>query len=77
MNIIRRIIIGVFGIILIIDALVQSFEPLQFIIGLIMVGLVPVDILIDIMIRPAHDENELERLREVMQYKDDDPPIEG
>ena len=66
------------GLVLIADALAEGrFELVPFVVGLIMVGLVPVDALIDAATRPSRDEHDLERLREVLRDRDDEPDHEG
>jgi hypothetical protein len=56
------------------DAFVASpFPVLQFVIALIMLGLVPVDAIVDALSRPAADDETVERLREVMAEKDRPP----
>lgn len=72
---IRRSIIGLLGIILILDALFERFQALQFIIGIIMVGLVPVDALVDKLLASSQDDQTLDRLGEVL--KKHDPPNGG
>lgn len=73
MRLVRRIVIVALGLVLIIDSLSQShFLALQFIVGLVMVGAVPADALIDYLIAPRHDEGELDRLGEVMRRREED-----
>ena len=43
----------------------------EFVLGAVMVGLVPIDTLIDAAMGPAKDEAEVDRLREVMKRKEE------
>ena len=73
MTVVRRAIVILLGLVLILDALTSDhFPPFEFVIGIVMVGLVPVDALIDLLTRPARDEGEVERLREVMRERPDE-----
>jgi len=62
----------VLGAVLIVDSIVNQFHPVEFVLGIIMVGLVPTDWLIDLAMGPKSDEAQVERLREVMRRKDGD-----
>ena len=46
--------------------LAHRFPIVQFVVGAVMVGLVPLDAIVDALARPQHDEAEIQRLREVM-----------
>jgi len=65
------------GLALIIDAIQANRLPIfQFIIGLIMIGLIPADLVIDYILNPngkkaETDEEQIERLREVMRQHDE------
>lgn len=67
----RRAILFLLGLLLILDALIDTFRVVPFVAGCVMVGLIPIDYIIDVATRPAHDDAQLERLREVMKEKDD------
>lgn len=71
----RRAVIGLLGVALIVDSFTESFRVLPFAVGLIMVGLIPIDLLVDFLTRPARDEADIERLRQVM--REPDPPAGG
>jgi hypothetical protein len=67
----RRLIVIVLGAILIVDALTAGrFEVVPFVIGLIMVGLVPLDAIIGAVLASPADEADIERLREVMEARE-------
>jgi hypothetical protein len=66
----KRLVVFVLGVILLIDTVFFQFRTVQFIISLIMIGIVPIDYLIDLATRPERDEGEIDRLREVMQEHD-------
>ena len=74
MSWLRRSIIGLLGLLLVVEAFVaQHFPVVQFVVGIIMLGLIPVDVIVDTLSRPSHDEGEIDRLREVMrQQREDD-----
>ena len=65
----RRVIIFILGILLIINSLSGRFEVIPFVVGLIMIGLIPIDLIIDTISRPSHNEHEIDRLRDVMKEK--------
>jgi hypothetical protein len=68
----RRLIVIVLGAILIVDALSAGrFEVVPFVIGLVMVGLVPLDAIIGAVMASPSDEADIDRLREVMHERDD------
>jgi hypothetical protein len=70
---VRRLIVMVLGVVLIVDALTEPrFEVVPFAIGVLMVGLVPVDAVIDALAGGGHTDDEVDRLREVMKHKDPD-----
>ena len=78
----RRGVIVVLGVVLVVDALVgKRLLVLQFVLGLIMVGLVPIDYVVGLLMRPPDDaadqEAELERLREVLRRHDETAGSEG
>jgi len=67
----RRGAVMILGAILIVDSLTEPrFEVVPFLVGLLMVGLIPVDAIIDAATRPGRDEAELARLEEIMKRKD-------
>ena len=66
----KRLVVFVLGVILLIDTVFFQFRTVQFVISLIMIGIVPIDYLIDLATRPERDEGEIDRLREVMQEHD-------
>lgn len=60
---------------LILDAIIESFQVVQFVVGVIMLGLVPVDVIIDTLMMPhSNNEEQLNRLREIMEMKQNPPP---
>jgi hypothetical protein len=60
------------GAILIVDALSAGrFEVVPFVIGLVMVGLVPLDAIIGAVMASPSDEADIDRLREVMHEHDE------
>lgn len=59
----RRLTIGLLGVALIVDSFVENFRLLPFTVGLVMVGLIPVDLLIDLT-RPSRNNHDIDRLRE-------------
>jgi hypothetical protein len=68
----RRLIVIVLGAILIVDALSAGrFEVVPFTIGLVMVGLVPLDAIIGAVLASPADEADIDRLREVMHERDE------
>jgi hypothetical protein len=73
MSWLRRSVIAVLGALLVIEAFVaQHFPVVQFVVGIIMLGLIPIDVIVDSLSRPSHDEGEIDRLREVMRKERDD-----
>jgi len=69
---VRRGIVAALGAVLIVDALVMSpFPVLQFVVALIMLGLVPIDAIIDAATRPARDQADIDHLRDVMRHPDE------
>ena len=78
----RRSVVAVLGAILVVDALVgKRLLVFQFAIGLIMVGLIPIDYVVGLLARSDDDaadqEAEHERLREVMRRHDTQDGSEG
>jgi hypothetical protein len=70
---VRRLIVMALGAVLIAEAITAGRLPVvQFVIGLVMVGLVPIDVIVDYVTRAPHDEAEMERLREVMERRPDE-----
>ena len=67
----------VLGVILIWDSLFNRFHALEFIIGVIMIGLIPVDSIVDILMRPSIDDQQLDRLKEVMDSKTNKDKSQG
>jgi hypothetical protein len=69
----RRAVVVILGVVLMVEALLaHRFPIVQFVVGAIMVGLVPIDAVIDLLSRPQRDEGEIQRLREVMREHEDD-----
>jgi len=67
----RRGTVMILGAILIADSLTEPrFEVVPFVVGLLMVGLLPVDAIIDQVMGSRSDEDELARLEEIMKRKD-------
>jgi hypothetical protein len=67
----RRLIVIVLGAILIVDALLAGrFEVVPFVVGLLMVGLVPADAIIGAVMASPSDEGDIDRLREVMEARE-------
>ena len=67
----RRGAVMILGAILIVDSLTEPrFEVVPFVVGLLMVGLLPVDAIIDQVMGSRSDEDELARLEEIMKRKD-------
>ena len=61
----------ILGAILIVDALTERFEIVPFVIGLIMVGLVPIDAIIDAAMGGGQADADLEkRLKQALEDKD-------
>ena len=70
----RRLTVMVLGAILIAEAITAGRLPVvQFVIGLIMVGLVPLDAIMSAVMASPADEGDIDRLREVMQRKEEPP----
>ena len=68
----RRLTVMVLGAILIAEAITAGRLPVvQFVIGLVMVGLVPIDVIVDYVMRGPRDEGDIDRLREVMERKEE------
>jgi hypothetical protein len=68
----RRLIVIVLGAILIAEAITAGRLPVvQFVIGLVMVGLVPLDAIIGAVMAGPADEADIDRLREVMERKEE------
>ena len=62
----------ILGAILIADALTEGrFELVPFVVGCVMVGLVPIDALIDVATRPSRDEADLARLKAALDDRDE------
>ena len=74
MSWLRRSIIGLLGLLLVVEAFVaQHFPVVQFVVGIIMLGLIPIDVIVDTLMRPSADQGDIEHLREVMrQQREDD-----
>ena len=74
MNWARRLILFGLGILLILDSLVNEFKAFEFILGTIMVGLFPIDYIIDAWAGPTapNDEETIRRLEEVMKKHEDE-----
>jgi hypothetical protein len=67
----RRLIVIVLGAILIGEAITAGRLPVvQFVIGLVMVGLVPLDAIISAVMASPADEGDIDRLREVMEARE-------
>jgi len=67
---IRHILVLVLGVLLIWDSVMREhFRPLEFVTGIIMLGLIPFDRVFDYYEKKqaANDEAELARLREMMK----------
>ena len=61
----------ILGAILIVDALTERFEIVPFVIGLLMVGLVPIDAIIDAAMGGGQADADLEqRLKQALEEKD-------
>lgn len=73
---IRRLIIFLLGIILLLDSLTDTFHVFEFIIALIMIGLIPIDQIIDVISQPVANEIEINHLRKVMTDIPDPEPSE-
>jgi hypothetical protein len=71
----RRSVIAGLGVVLIVDSLLGEFKAVELILGAIMVGLFPLDFLLDAWAPPGDgDEEQLARLRQVMREHDEPPP---
>lgn len=68
----RRLTVFILGLILLIDSLVNNFHVLEFVMATIMMGIIPIDYVIDAISRPQYDENEIARFSELL--KDKEPP---
>ena len=69
----RRLLIFILGIVLLINTITDGFHVIEFTVAIIMIGLLPIDTIIDLMMRPSQDEQQLERLKEVMKAKNNPP----
>jgi len=69
---IRRAIYLVLGVILIADSLQGAFNVVQFCVGLILVGLLSIESIIDYFFTSKTDNATIERLREVIRKKEED-----
>jgi hypothetical protein len=69
-NWLRRLVVMILGVVLIVEAVAgKRLAVFQFTVGLVMVGLIPIDYIIDVVSRPAHDEAEITRLQQVMEER--------
>jgi hypothetical protein len=69
---VRRSVVFILGLVLMYDSLANQFRIVEFIAGAVMVGLIPIDTIIDLLMQPAKDDTEIDRLREVMERKDEE-----
>ena len=60
----------ILGAILIVDALTERFEIVPFVIGLLMVGLVPADAVIDATMGAKSDADLEQRLKQALEERD-------
>jgi hypothetical protein len=69
----RRLTVMVLGAILVVDALTEGrFELVPFVVGLIMLGLIPIDAIIDAAMGGGKADADMEkRLQQVLDDKDD------
>jgi len=76
-NWIRRVLVALLGVVLIVDSVANQFRVFEVVLGAIMIGLVPIDWVIDLAFGSRSDEGQVDRLREVMREKPPPEPPES